>query len=367
VEFSGTNGVDIQHFTELWQKYPKMQIAPYAGAYCARVQMLAAGTDAGYLHDAVKGVMTVNDTAHIRFRCFIGTDIANAGTSTVACTLLELRAAGATEVNLGIRITADGDVSFAHGELTAATTFGPAVVTPGKWYTIESHLELAAGTSTDDGSITSYVTPEGGYSGKDISPAITTIDQDAITNMRFGLPVQAANASGTLFLDDLIFDVNVDPPFSANANRHHVFPDRYKTPVILNQSGFAFVGPGKVTGVTLVGDGLSEETATGDDFLRIYDTNFMRTDGTRLLVDESAQRLALRTTAGGEVLESVQPCFNVSRGCFVHLGTETANDQQPRAIIHYEHATGYGSPGAVRNLASQLGAQSRFFGATADV
>jgi hypothetical protein len=357
--------LDVAHFTQLWQDQPTMSgAAPWKGAYALRAKTAAATTDPGYVEDQTLGVMSVGDNAFIRFRCFVGTDVANSG-SAADQGIFELDSAGAVEVSFGIKVAADDTVTFGVGKLTPATAVG-GNITKGQWYTCELDVNIASGSA---GDITAYVTPEGANTVKDTSVTISSSNNAAVTKTRIGMTQNVANVSGTILIDDFIMDVNADPPAGGTTARLHTGPDRWQNPILLNKSGFAFVGPGKICGVSLIGDALSEGTPSSDDFLRIYDTDFMRTDGTDggFLVDESSAKLILRCTAAGEVVESINSPFNISKGCFVHLGAETTNDTSPRGMINVQHATSYGSPGAVRGLAARIGAKTIYAGATGDV
>ncbi len=366
-QYGATTGpVDIAHFTQLWQDHPKQRNAvPYNGAYCMRIQ-LNNSTDAAYVEDQTLDAAD-DSLIKTRFRVYVGTDIANSGTASETIELFHIRSSGTRQVAFGIQVGTNGSVTFGAGKTASTTSIGSAVP-KGEWYTVEQAILIDTATA-GNGTIATYITGERGYSVKDVTPQVTGSVNAVVTLGRLGLPVGGTTGvSGLVLIDDLIYDVNTDPPAALSATRMHSFPgSRWNTTVNLDASGFAFVGPGRVCGITLVGDGLSVASPTGDDFLRIYDTNFMRTDGTNLLLDEGESKASLRVTTGGEIVEYVGGPFNVKHGCFVHLGNETGNAQAPRAIIQFEHAAGYGSPGAIRNYASKIGAQDLFRGAAAGV
>ena len=101
-------------------------------------------------------------------------------------------------------------------------------------------------------------------------------------------------------------------------------------------SGHAFVGSGRICGVTLIDGGMT------DGQVEIFDTDVAS------VLDDSNRELHLRATASNEAVDAASVPIHVTRGCYVQLtGVST------RALIKIDWAKGYSSDGAIRTVGSR--------------
>ena len=130
---------------------------------------------------------------------------------------------------------------------------GTLEVFEGDWICVELQVNVDAGGG-NDGSLTMWT-------GNN-RVRIGSLDQAALTGVRFGAMNQSGDFAGNLYFDEVIFDTARLYQDSSPDNLSFAG----KTMPIF-KSGFAFVGAGAIDGATLIDGG------SGDCTLKIFDTD----------------------------------------------------------------------------------------------
>lgn len=293
-------------------------LEPFSGAYCLRL-ISGLGTNDATLTEGDIDI-GAGVTRYARFNLLFKTGFTATANDTVH--LLELQQAGGTiEATFGFRVVAATNViNLGIGE-TVPTSFTAASIQRGVWYTVELAVTCDSGAG-NDGTIDLYLTqwPQAA-AGAVAATQVATLDQGAIAQGVLGLQGHLATTTGTILIDNFVFDDARIYPQSA----------RYPETPLLTKSAHAFVGPGKIEGLTLLSGGAA------DNILSVYDTDLA--DTTRPLVAELSNSIA------AETVDRITP-VNINRGAYCVLtGTN------PRALVKIEHAP-HGA-GAIRSLGSK--------------
>lgn len=280
--------MDFPHFTEL-ARFPKA--TPQSGAYCARVKLLGTTGDARLIEGDLN--ISAAATAYAKFGIWFSPDFIS--TATDICVVLELLAGSTIEVAVGFKVTAtNGDntdpIVMGIGEV-APTAFGSTTIERGVWYDIEVKAVLDAGTA-DDGTVDLFVTRDGDKTTTVDASQVGPLGQGGVTTGNFGIQGQLSTTTGTVLLDNFIFD------------DAQVFPERrYPTSPIFTKSQHAFVGPGWISSATLL-------TNESSNIMKLYDTDSANTN-------EFGQAV-LEFDVGG-TSNSFQGPLYFQRGCYVEL------------------------------------------------
>lgn len=302
----------IRHYTYLIQQL-RRELA-YRGAYCVDLN-LALGTADAYVESTLVATALAG-TLWFRFMLCVE-DLVMA--SLDAFSLLEVQSAGpVTEAMVGIRRTAAGNNEVYAGEThNAGTTVGSSLL-PG-WHCIELGLLLDSGGG-NDGTLQLFV------DGYQVGATITTLDQAAITQMRFGaMRLDAGTTSGMVLLDNLV----------AATYRVGGFPQRWPQTVVLTKSGHVAVGNGSYEDFYLMPGGPLDNHAL------LYDTDEANTVAELAFVGPD---IANSAPYGLNGYIASHRDGNFHRGLYVKL-----SGTNPRAYIVLRDANL--SNGAIRNYA----------------
>lgn len=325
----GTNGewdsetdtvaqMDFPHVKDL-ASTPWPTAVPYSGAYCARVQLTGGTADA----ILTEGDLNISADADVfnSFKIWFSPDFSATANDTVH--ILELKATSTVELCVGFRIVAaTGAINMGIGEV-APTSFAGLAMERGVWYTIESGITLDDGGS-DDGTIDIYITKEGDQASAGVAATqVGTLDQGAVTTGDFGITNHLATTTGTILLDEFVFD---DARIYAEEDR-----PVSKWDVLLTKSSHLFVGRGQID------DAILMPGAGTDCVLTIYDTNAANTNDATNIVGE------VKNVTNSETvnLNNVPVC--VERGAYI-----TLSGTNPRARLVFSKTNAHGSVANVK-------------------
>jgi hypothetical protein len=322
-EWTGTpadtdSALDVAHYKTL----AAMGMEPYSGAYCLRLQAGLGANDA----TLTEGACNIADTATawFRFNIYFSNNFTCTATDA-SVSLLELQgAANAITASFGFRITVTTDViNLGIGSAAAAAvpaTFSSNALERGKWYTVELKVNIETDGS---GTMDMYVTEDGGVQATGAEASLATKTNIAVTHAVIGLQDHLATTSGYILIDNFAQD--------SEQLYHQV---RYPETVLLTKTGHAFVGPGKIETLTLLGGG------GADAVCNVYDSD----------AASSANLVAtISNDATSQTVTRVTP-ITVARGAYITLaGTASANG--PRALVKLANASH--SAGTVRRLGAK--------------
>ncbi len=190
--------ITFPHYTEL----ARQGMAPYRGAYCLKVK-LAGGTTSQYIReDTAFDDLTASTTRYVRWYFYLGKDLVMGATDSVSMFEAESVLDTTTVVSAGIR-RATTNIEFWWGLAQATASPGTIVLGTtttalGKWYCAEIKIVLDSGVG-NDGTITGYINNIAGA-------AKASLDQGVIVNAKFGAIGPDAGTSGTILIDDIIYD-----------------------------------------------------------------------------------------------------------------------------------------------------------------
>lgn len=249
-ETDTVNQIDVIGWRAL-QNYP-WRVAPYSGAYCARIQLTGGTADATYTEttcDFADGV-----TVYFKFEIWFSPTFT--GTADDTCSLFELQgAASAVTGSVGFRVVAATNVinlgigSAASGAVPA--TFAPQEIQRGVWYTVELKFLCSTGVA---GTADLYFTREGDPTQVAAQASITGATNIAVTDCVIGIQDQLATTKGVILIDGFIEDDG------------RIYPQpRYAYEQVITQSGHAFVGPGWIRGAAVL--------AGTAPFITLFDTD----------------------------------------------------------------------------------------------
>lgn len=309
------NRLNIRHYSHLARYSTTLTggIAPWRGAYCMEI-LLGGETDA---HQLIEGDLNIADTetAWTRFYIFISKDFD--ATADDIFNIYEFNSAAAVERAVSLRYTAATDVINIGIGKVAGTVWGTQNLERGRWYCVEATATIQTG-----GTGTGEVFLDGTSAA-----AITTLTDLAVTTGSLGTKNVAATTSGYLFFDQFVYDDLRIYPHS----------DRYPDVMQITKSQHICLGESELLNVTLI----NGNAAT--NVLKIYDTDeAIVTDDTNIV----AHLHNLTALEPPIDLADVPVC--VKRGAYVQLAVETADNTQPRALIHIGRSQGYRSHGRVR-------------------
>jgi len=306
--------LDFPHYTTLASLTGLAM--PFRGAYCMRVNLANDGTPAdAYVQEDDGFDLALDGVEHVRFQLFVSTDITMADTDEFI--ILALQSAGPTnEAVVVINYTTANGLRIGVGE-TSGSQFLP--LTTGVWHTVELAVTLDDGAS-NDGSLVLRLDDAA-------ATTVSSLDQAAIAQARLGVVGQdAGTTKGYLLFDDvMVDDARLGPKV-----------ERFRQADYLTKSGHAFVGPGEITGISMIAGAATDNTVT------IYDTDTgYTTDATNVVY------------AGGvEVASATRDLLlnekiRVKRGAYVVLaGTN------PRAQVRFRNPHSLGD-GAMRTYAAR--------------
>jgi hypothetical protein len=323
-ESGGKGNFDTKSDTDGALDYPSYKTLaargwePYGGAYCLRL-VSGLGTNPATLAKADINI-ALNTTNWFRFNIWFSPDFACTATDTVH--LLELSgAASAVTVAFGFKITITTNVINLGIGAAAATAvpdnFSSEPIERGRWYTVELKVLPKAAAA---GTLDVYVTKDRGTQATTPEIALTGLTNIAVTDGLLGLKNHLTTTTGTILIDDFI---------QSDTQLYHSV--RYPENRLMTKTGHAFVGPGVIEMITLLGGGAA------DSVCNVYDSDAA---GTSDLV------ASLSNGVSSETVTRVTP-IHVSKGAYITLsGTASANG--PRALVKIASAPN--SAGTVRDL-----------------
>lgn len=242
--------IDFPHFTDL----ARSGMAPYRGAYCMRIK-LAGGTTSQFMReDTAFDDLLADVTGYLRFYFYLGKDLVMANADKFSLIELESSLNTTTEIAAGIQRTS-GNLEFWFNETQAAASpstlvLGTTTTALNKWYCLELKVNIDAGGG-NDGTIDAYI--DDALAGTQIA----SLDQGAIVDGKIGVIGPDAGTSGTVLIDDVIYDENriyANKRRFRNTNAHQTFATDHP-----------LIGPGKVA-ITVTG--------TSDNAVAaVYDTD----------------------------------------------------------------------------------------------
>ena len=291
--------IDVAHYTEL----ARQGMAPYRGAYALRVR-LAGGTTSQFLReDTAFDDWDAGGVRFVRWYFYLGKDLVM--TDSDKFSMFEAESTLNTTTEIAAGILRDGDnIQFWFNETQAAAgasviTLGTTTTALGKWYCAELRGDLDSGAN--DGTIDGYIDDAAGTQ-------VTTLTQAVIVDAKFGVIGPDAGTSGTVLIDDIIYD-----------DTTQIFKDtlQYRQPNVFvkHLNDHPIIGRGKFAVAF---------TDTADDAsLTLYDT-----DGAPSNLEPIA--VLTTTTTGGEFIPG-HDIFEVTRGLWTVLSAITG-----RAFISIE-------------------------------
>lgn len=313
--------LSIAHYAQLARHGARIEV-PYAGAYCAWID-LSLGTADAYVQEDTLYDLAADATLHIRFM-FYAKGLVMAASDRF--TILSLDSAGpVSEMTISILNNA-GRMQFVAAE-TGATAVGSGRVVDliqDEWHALELSVNIDAGGG-NDGTANFYV------DGYQIGAQITGLDQAAIVQARFGaMGIDAGTTAGHLLFDAIIADdTRVYPPAR-----------RWGAERLATKSGHLFVGPGQLQRVTLMAG------AATDNALICYDTDEADiTRPGRIIIPELRNAQGASDTVTYDVPHDAG---YFQRGCYVAL-----SGTNPRAHITARRATEGSGVAGLRDYAAR--------------
>ncbi len=332
--------LDIVHYSTL-AGIPGMPM-PYSGAYCAR-WIVAGGTstaDAIFTEDDIDCNTAV--ITWVKFNIWIDPDFKTNTTANDNIVLFEGTATAAESFAFGIDYTNATDALKwsvgTHASTATPDTDSTEEVKLGVWHTVE--LELTVVTGSAAGAISAYITEDGQEPSSTATVTKTGVQNAAITEGLFGVQDPAATTNCIILMDGFQYSGAI------GTSGARIFPtkNRFTTSRQFvrsgsnkdNQSFHAFVGAGTVSNVTWVAGG------TVDGSLNIYDTDTAQAHvGNRVAI--------LRQSVAAETVDVPGVPFDVTRGCYVVLDSDSQENQE--AIITIDRAPNWFSDGNMRRYA----------------
>ena len=311
-EVDTTGILDFPHYSEL----ASQGMTPYRGAYAMRVRLNGGTTSAYVQEDTSFDDLTANVVRFLRFYFYLGRDLVMVDGNRFSLFEAESVLDTTTEVACGVDRSGDA-LLFWYAETAAAAaqtlTLGdrrPGVpgTALGKWYSAELRIDLD-NAAANDGTLDGYLNDLAGTQ-------ITALDQGVIVDAKFGVIGPDAGTSGTVLIDDILYD----------DLRIYARRERFPVTAVMTATGHVFVGPGTVDSAELV-------STTAGNILQLYDTD----SGSAL----DAQGFVAELAVDAETDVMLGP-FYFQRGCYALL-TGTS----PRAAVHIGGALYYGNDAAL--------------------
>ncbi len=308
-------GMDFPHYTEL-ARHPGLAM-PYRGAYCARIDLAAAGSDGAWIQEEDWNLTNGTDSINLRLKFWLSKDAAMASGDEFS--LIEFWASTNTdEACASIEYTDANGWRLGIGENDAPTVFTDLEL--GKWHDLEVFFDahVSAGTldAWFDGTAMTQVT------GMSVSGNITSGIIGCSPGASF------TPTAGILLIDQVIADI------STASVRIGSGGPRYSVPqVLLETSGHVFVGHGIIDNVSLLSGGAT------DNVLQVWDTDTADTTN-------AVMKLELKNLTQYEMVDPAGVPVSLTKGCYISL-----SGTKPRALVTLHRAAGYGSEGAIRTVA----------------
>jgi hypothetical protein len=326
VETDTNSALDFPHYTEL-ARTPGLAM-PYRGAYCMRIALGTASTAGAWVQETGSWDMTAGtEDIYIRLKFWLSKDAAMSNNDVF--NLIDLRSGadttphtdGTAEAVVSVQYTTASGWRLGIGE-TAPTSLVP--LTLGVWHDVEVYADVAGGAA---GTIDCWL-------DRVALTQVGSLTQANITSGAVGAVPGAAftPTAGTLLIDEVIASQTDD-----TSARIGVGGPRFPETLMVQGSGHAFVGHGILDNAALLAN------AETDNVLNLYDTD--RADTTN-----TAPKLVLKNlTANESPVDPAGMPVQFTKGCYVEMtGTDAENI---RALLTIRRAVGYGSDGAIRNLA----------------
>lgn len=190
--------IDVAHYTEL----ARAGMAPWRGSYALRIR-LNGGTTSQFIRDNTSfDGWTANQSRFVRFYFYLGKDLVM--TDTDKLTLFDAESVEDTTAEIACGILRNGgNIEFWVAETASATAqtkvLGTTTTALGKWYHAEINGDLD-NAGANDGTIDAWIDDAA------VGSQITALDQGVIVDGRFGAIGPDAGTSGTILIDDIIFD-----------------------------------------------------------------------------------------------------------------------------------------------------------------
>ena len=311
------NKLENAHYSEL-AAMGNLRGAPYRGAWCMRIN-LALGTAAAFVQEDSVDITLATEDMWLSFALFVSSGLVMANNDTFDLVLF--RSASADENTISLRFTTASGFQLGTGDAGGTVVYGGGL-TLDKWLQVELNYIPATGGA---GVSTLYL--DGGQIATDAD--MTDI---AIVSARFGaMNMDSGTTAGIVLMDDIRIALGLVPQ-----TRITPYRQRFPETLLLEKSGHAFVGSGKICNASLLSGGAA------DNVMSIYDTDVAS------VVDSGNKVVELRNTVSNELVDPAGMPVHVTRGAYVEL---TGTD--PRALIKIGYAKGYGSDGAVRTVGSR--------------
>ena len=197
--FTATSGslLSFPHYTEL----ARQGMAPYRGAYCARIR-LAGGTTSQYVREDTAFDLSASGSLFVRWYFYLGKDLVMATNDKFSMFEAESTLDTTTEVAAGVLY--DGtNYSFWINETQAAAspstfTLGSGSAALGKWYSAEVKMVIDSG-APNDGTIDAWINDTA-------LTQVASLNQAAIVDAKIGVIGPDAGTSGTILIDDVFAD-----------------------------------------------------------------------------------------------------------------------------------------------------------------
>lgn len=301
--------LDFPHYTTL-ANIPSAP-APYRGAYCMRIQPGDTND-----HTVTEGDINIADTATAwtRFTLYVSDDFA--ATADDIFNIFEWQQAGGTvEAVISLQVIAATDeVGIGIKDGTEATAF--VSLSKGKWHIVEVKftVDVTPGTGTVlelylDGALAA--SDSGGNQAAAIGTGVLGTQNTLATT-----------DTGYLLFDEFAFD-----------DTRMGIPYRFANHRMITTSSFLFMGQGTIGNVKII------DTGGGDVVLELYDTDEFSTS--------MEPKWYGHTVTANVDVDAADVPIEFTRGCLAVFAAGTL----PAALFQISAAVGWGSDGAIENLA----------------
>lgn len=291
--------IDYPHFSKL----ANSGLAPYRGAYCLRVQLNGGVTDQYCREDTLFDDWTAGPTDRwLRFYFYLSKDFNMADADLFSMFEAESTLNTTTRVACGIlRNGANlyywannlrGSVVPATDGINMGTLAAGTNCALGKWWCAEVAGHLAGGAA---GTIDFYLNGTAGTQ-------VAGLTQTAIVDAKIGVLGPMAGTSGTVLIDDFIYD-----------DTGRIYPDatRYRILNVVQRqaSDHIVLGPGRLS-CAVQGTG-----AAGNATLYLYDTDAVPgTTNTPTPFLFMTNTVAQEFIPGHDIFEFEKGCYSVMGG-----------------------------------------------------
>ena len=277
-----------------------LDIPPVIGGYVMRVDLKRGTDDAYVLGDATLNLAT-GTTMYARFWLYLSDDFKIPG-ATDSVRIFQLLSGGTTEeVAIALVRSFKGDIMLAIRSPEYNGFISGIEIGRNQWTCLELRI-VAGGTASE---LHVYA------NGSQIS-AVAMSWVSPLNAWRMGAITQSADIYGTLYFDSVVIDNDrlVAPDL--------LDPDELSGETItLTKTGYAFVGPGEVTCVTLIG-------MDNTHAVNLYDTD-------RLPVAIHDLKVGLKVAAAESNESKGTKAFK--RGCYVVFSGTASATLAPTVII----------------------------------